>query len=297
VAQALLCGPSDPEAFRRSLAWTFRFWLLGLPAGVGSATARSILKLWVGFPPSRSGVYSAGNGPAMRAAILGVCFGDQPDKLVEYVQASTRITHSDPRAARGALLVAIAAHFGASHSVDQISSQSFQQAIDICLKDSDPELQELLSKLIAHLEDGKTLLEFARTVGVKKGVTGYVYRTVPIALYCWLRHTSDFRQAVEQVISLGGDTDTTGAIVGAIMGATHGESHIPKEWLDGLIEWPRSPAWMRRLSDRLGKTLDKGADSQPTRALPLFWPGLILRNVIFLILVLAHGFRRLLPPY
>lgn len=30
---------------------------------------------------------------------------------------------------------------------------------------------------------------------------------------------------------------------------------------------------------------------------PLFWPGLLLRNLIFLVIVLAHGFRRLLPPY
>jgi ADP-ribosylglycohydrolase len=30
------------------------------------ATARSILKLWLGFSPQKSGVFSAGNGPAMR---------------------------------------------------------------------------------------------------------------------------------------------------------------------------------------------------------------------------------------
>ncbi|TVS08433.1 MAG: hypothetical protein EA424_28605 [Planctomycetaceae bacterium] len=44
---------------------------LGLPAGVGMATARACLKLWLGFPPKRSGVDSAGNGPAMGKAVLG----------------------------------------------------------------------------------------------------------------------------------------------------------------------------------------------------------------------------------
>jgi hypothetical protein len=29
----------------------------------------------------------------------------------------------------------------------------------------------------------------------------------------------------------------------------------------------------------------------------LFWPGLLPRNLLFLAAVLAHGFRRLLPPY
>jgi hypothetical protein len=28
-----------------------------------------------------------------------------------------------------------------------------------------------------------------------------------------------------------------------------------------------------------------------------FWPGLIVRNAVFLLAVLAHGFRRLAPPY
>src|SRR5579863_7691961 len=46
VGQALLCAPDDPERFARSLAWRLRFWLLGLPAGIGSATLRATLKLW-----------------------------------------------------------------------------------------------------------------------------------------------------------------------------------------------------------------------------------------------------------
>jgi hypothetical protein len=29
----------------------------------------------------------------------------------------------------------------------------------------------------------------------------------------------------------------------------------------------------------------------------LFWPGVIPRNMLFLLIVLLHGFRRLLPPY
>ena len=80
VAQSLLTHPDDPGAFQRCLAWKLRLWLLGLPAGIGLATARAILKLWVGFPPSRSGVFSAGNGPAMRSAILGAYFHDAPEQ-------------------------------------------------------------------------------------------------------------------------------------------------------------------------------------------------------------------------
>jgi ADP-ribosylglycohydrolase len=54
-------------------------------------------------------VRSAGNGPAMRSAILGVAFSESDPLLVMHVSASSAITHSDPRAQFGALAVALAA--------------------------------------------------------------------------------------------------------------------------------------------------------------------------------------------
>ena len=140
-------------------------------------------------------------------------------------------------------------------------------------------------------------VELADALGLQCGVTRYVYHTVPLALYCWLRHPDNFRLAVEEVIDLGGDTDSTAAVVGAISGATVGANGIPQEWIDGLLEWPRSVTWMRSLSLRL---VNQFADSESPGSLgpmPLFWSGLIPRNLMFLLIVLLHGFRRLLPPY
>lgn len=67
VAQTLLTHPDDAMTFGRSLAWRLRWWFLGLPAGVGLATARACLKIWPGFPLDHSGVYSAGNDAAKRS--------------------------------------------------------------------------------------------------------------------------------------------------------------------------------------------------------------------------------------
>jgi ADP-ribosyl-[dinitrogen reductase] hydrolase len=106
VAQSLLEFSDDCEGFQRTLARILRWWLACIPAGVGFATLRAILKLWMGFPPSRSGVFSAGNGPAMRSAVLGVFFAESPEKRKEFVRASTLITHRDPRAETAALAVA-----------------------------------------------------------------------------------------------------------------------------------------------------------------------------------------------
>ncbi len=297
TAQALLRSGGDPERFARSLGWRLRGWLLALPAGVGWATLRGCIKLWLGFPPRLSGVWSAGNGPAMRAALLGVCLGDDPARLRAVIRASTRITHTDPRAERGALLVAIAAHHGATHGPQGLSAESYLEAVRQAGAELDPKLAELLTKTGEHLRRQAAPAELAEALGLRRGVTGYVYHTVPLVLYCWLRWPGDFRRAVEEVVILGGDADTTGAILGGIVGATVGAGGIPAEWLTGLLEWPRSVGWMRRLAARLAEQFPAEAPRPPTRALPLGWPGLVPRNLLFLVVVVGHVVRRLLPPY
>jgi hypothetical protein len=101
---------------------------------------------------------------------------------------------------------------------------------------------------------------------------------------------------VQEVILLGGDADSTGAIVGALAGASAGASAIPPAWLDGIVDWPRSVEWMRRLGARLSERFGaaRGETAGPLR---LFWPALPARNLLFLTVALAHGFRRMLPPY
>ncbi len=301
VGQALLRSPDNTDSFLRSLGWGLRLWLLCLPAGIGRATLRAIIKLCVGFPLTKSGVWSAGNGPAMRAALLGVCLGHDLNKLRAFVRASTRVTHTDPWAESGALLVALAAHHGAERGPARIDAPTFlrdvKQNVDV-----DAELTGILDKMEEHARRNAPAVDLAHALGLQRGVTGYIYHTVPLALYCWLRSPGDFRQAVEEVIALGGDTDTTGAIVGGIAGATVGASGIPGEWIDGIREWPCSVAWMRRLAERLARQFPGDGHGASEGPLRFFWPGQAGRNLVFLAIVLAHAARRwaslaLDPPY
>ena len=286
TARAILAHPDDAAAFARAMVWKFRWWLLGVPAGIGLATLRAILRLWVGVSASRSGVNSAGNGPAMRAAVIGACFRDDEPRLREYIRASTRITHIDPRAERGALLIALAA----AHAIRTGTADGF---IESALRESaeDPELHRNFNLAADHLQASASPETFADAIGLSRGVSGYINHTVPIALYCWLHTPHRFEDAVSSCIALGGDTDTTAAIVGALAGATAGASTIPRRLLDGLIEFPRSVSWMGTLASDLAA---RRAHRSCGRA---FVPTLLLRNLLFLVIVLAHGFRRLLPPY
>ncbi len=293
VGQALLAAPDDPSAFARSLGWRLRGWLLGLPAGVGLATLRALCKLWLGFPPQRSGVFSAGNGPAMRSALLGLVADGA--RLRALVEAATRLTHTDPKATEGALLVARAARLGAREGpgLDPLAAlDSLREGVE------GEELAGHLERARAGLEGGESAAAYAAALGLERGVSGYINHTVPVALYGWLRHPGDFRAALAAVIALGGDADTSGAIVGALAGATVGAAGLPADWLAGLWEWPRSVPWMRRLAGRLARTFP-GDGSAPERPGPLrlFWPALLLRAPLFLVVVLLHGFRRLFPPY
>jgi ADP-ribosyl-[dinitrogen reductase] hydrolase len=120
-----------------------------------------------------------------------------------------------------------------------------------------------------------------------------VLHTVPCVIQTWLRHQDDFGSGVQEIILAGGDTDTTAAILGGIIGARVGKAGIPLPWLAGIIEWPRSVAWMEQLGAALARSLHGEAVRVPSYPVA----GIPLRNLVFLLIVLAHGLRRLGPPY
>ena len=284
TAQALIVAAGDVEKFRRGLAWKLRWWFLALPAGVGLATARSCVRLWFGISPERSGVHSAGNGPAMRSAVIGAAFADDEAKRKDFVRASTRLTHTDLRAETAALAIAEAAAW----IVRGDSREQFQ--VRLPTLSTDGEWLRICKLLADGLSSRQSVKQFAEALGLKLAVTGYAFHTVPVALFAWLRHRGNYRDTLQSVIRCGGDTDTTAAIAGSLAGCDVGREEIPDEWLDNLKDWPRSKEWLSCVALRL-------AESDSQKPVRLFWPGIIPRNLLFVTTVLVHGLRRLLPPY
>ncbi len=286
VAQCLAAGPSSPEDFQHRLAWKFRWWLLCIPAGIGFATLRSILKLWLGFPPARSGVFSAGNGPAMRSAVIGVFWADDSEKLKEFVRASTRLTHTDPRAEIAALAVALTARWAAQSTT--VPDPKAMRDLWLSAGPDEGEWQKLVREMALCLERGDSVQEFAHSLGLQKGVSGYAYHSVPVALYAWLHHFGDFRASLEAVLNCGGDTDTVGAITGALAGLS---SPIPEEWIVSICDYPISARYLSDLADVLAVAQKGGGLPVPS----FHWWALPFRNLLFLTIVLMHGLRRLVP--
>lgn len=283
VATSLLEHGNNAMAFQRSLGWKLRWWLLALPAGVGLSTAKAILRLWLGFPAAKAGVRSAGNGAAMRSAILGVVFGDNAVERRTFVQAACRLTHTDPRAEESAVLVAEAALAAARQlPVDEVLTILRPLVLS-------EEMRERFAVLEASLPSGITVQDYAAAIHCERGVSGFAPNTVAVALYAWLRHRGQYETVVREVVACGGDTDTVAAIAGGICGAEVGETGIPREWIEDICDWPRSIAYIRKAASALANR-----DAPEPR---LFWPTLLARNILFLLIVLCHGFRRLLPPY
>ncbi len=291
LAQALIATGGDPAPLAKNFAARLRWWFIRLPAGVGLGTLRACLKLWVGFGPDRSGVNSAGNGAAMRSALLGL-WAAETQRLVAMVTAATKVTHRDPRAEQGAQVVAEVSRLICETGGHEISIDRVEAGILPLARDE--ELRAQIEIAMAACRRASTLDQYLTDAGMSRGVSGYVNHTVPAALYCWLSHQKDFRGAVVTAVSMGGDTDTVAAIVGALAGAQNGADAIPARWVEGLVEWPCTVRWLETLARRVADAAESEGTSRPPR-LPVSL--LCCRNLGFLVIVLMHGVRRILPPY
>ncbi|MFH1023351.1 MAG: ADP-ribosylglycohydrolase family protein [Planctomycetota bacterium] len=294
VVQSLLAYPQSPELFARRLGWCLRWWFASLPAGIGLATARACVKIWLGFKPGKSGVFSAGNGPAMRVAPIGAFFSESPVKRNTFTECCTTLTHTHPKALVGAKAIAFTAAWIVRDDLKQRPAVDAFADLLIGIASEDAEWADIVKSIKIHLDKDASVEEFSDALGLHQGVTGYIYHTVPVVLFAWHKHFGDYEKTLTSVLDCGGDTDTTGAIVGALAGLSVGEKGIPPDWIHGICDWPRSPSLLRNVADRLSELKENNVKIEPCQ---YFWPGVVLRNFAFLLIVLSHGFRRLLPPY
>ncbi len=313
TGQALLAGAGDVPRFERSLSWRLRGWLAALPAGIGFATLRATIKLWIGLIlPIRSGVRSAGNGATMRSAVIGAFSAGDPAKRRALCDASSLLTHTDGRAVVAARAVAeIAALEVREGNGARPAANEVVELLRALPDEPLPEWDRVLDGFLAAAAAEEPVESFAVRLEQRGFVTGYALHSVPVALYAWWRHHGDYAETLRSVIALGGDTDTTGAFAGALAGATCGAEGIPVSWIDGLWEWPRGRDALEELAARLstvpaggrardtgGRARDTGGRARDTGGpVRIFLPGVLLRNAVFLTIVLAHGLRRAFPPY
>ena len=145
---------------------------------------------------------SWGNGAAMRVSGCGL-IARNLEQAIELARKVTGCTHNHPEGYKGAEATAAAVFLAKSgHSVQQI--------------------KEFITKNYYPLNF--TLDEIRDTYKFDGSCQG----TVPQALEAFFEST-DFEDAIRNAISIGGDSDTIGAITGAVAGAYYGvPSHLAK---------------------------------------------------------------------
>ncbi|MCA9794844.1 MAG: ADP-ribosylglycohydrolase family protein [Candidatus Eremiobacteraeota bacterium] len=232
VARSLLTRGQEAEDFGRRL---FR-WFLTAPPGIGRATLRACLLRAVGV---KRGTASAGNGAAMRMAPVGLV-----DWQAELVRQNALVTHTDPRAVDGALVVALAVH----RLVRQEAAD--WPSLSNLLPELDPRLQAAMQQSWQAAGDD--------TAAAELGTSGYVLHSVPVAFWALWRQPPDFLSGLQPLLRQGGDTDSNAAIAGALLGASFGFSSIPTELVDRL-----EPSYSGQLLCGLADALVEGREPPP----------------------------------
>jgi ADP-ribosylglycohydrolase len=84
-------------------------------------------------------------------------------------------------------------------------------------------------------------------VGPTRGGGWIAEEAVGMALYCVLRHPTDYVAAVRLGANISGDSDSVASITGGILGARLGTRAIPPDWLARLENRP----YLQDLAERL----------------------------------------------
>ena len=194
----------------------------------------------------RAGTDSFGNGGAMRVGVLGVYYADDEPALTRAALEQCRITHHHPQALAGAVAQALAAGLACrlGRQGERPDPRAFVDHLVERVRPLDAHLAQRLADMpelpLGHEETLRQALTQAYARDVRAA------EAVPPALGCFLG-ARDAQQAVVLAVSLGGDTDTIGAMAGTLAGAWAGREAWPADWLAALENGPAGRDYVQEL--------------------------------------------------
>jgi ADP-ribosylglycohydrolase len=170
---------------------------------------------------------SFGNGGAMRAAPIGLYYHDDPDALTRAARQASEITHAHELGIQGGVLIARAT------AVAMRTATGIELLDAIETEDLDEQYRDRLKIVRQWLQtDSPPPLP---DVAHQLGNTILAHESAVTAVYLAARHcASDFESLITDVINLGGDVDTIGAMAGGIFGANRRVDALPRAPLDQL---------------------------------------------------------------
>ncbi len=217
----LRCRAFDQKDFAETLREA-----VPLAYRVGPTTLAAAGRLGMGIPHTESGLPSIGTGSIMRVAPLGLLYSHDHPTLVRTARASAAVSHNDPRALAATAAVALAV--GLVVREPGIAAADLIGRLASLVRPESPALAGAIEDALAF-SDRPELDALQRF-----GPDATVHCVLPLALAIFLRYRERPVESVLAAANLGGDSDTTGAIVGALAGAQSGWSSWPQEWREGV---------------------------------------------------------------
>lgn len=186
----------------------FGRWLKSGPIDVGNTCRRGIRRFLVDGsvegPPAEG---DAGNGAAMRVVAVALATLGDPERARAWTIAQAHTTHH--------------------HPLSDAASLALVDMVHILVTTGDlTEARARADALVA--EQPKFVFAPFRSQS-----SAYVVDTMRTVLHAFFS-TESFEEALVKTVNLGGDADTTGAIVGMLAGARFGLASIPERWLGKL---------------------------------------------------------------
>ena len=182
-----------------------------------------------------------GTGAVMRAAPIGLYFYNDAKMAFRIGAESAAITHGHPDAYLPAgFLACMIAHLIRGKDLEAAMGRALQEMEAWPGHENTKDLIEKAKSLAEQMNRNENLLkrselEMASRIDLSVIGTGETGSEVLAqALYCALRYTNDFRQAVLLAVNQGGNSDTVAAICGSILGTYLGMEEIPYPWVNRI---------------------------------------------------------------
>lgn len=205
------------------VAAKFLAWMRGGPRDAGNTTSAALRVLARSADPRSSGQAvwhdgAAGNGALMRALATGLARPDADRRRREAAEIAA-VTHADDRCLSASvaycdLVAALLAGLTPEQAVRQVATASPLVAV----------VRETITTMAAHA---------AALPATQLAPTGYVLDTLAVAVWALLQPRS-LEELLIEIVNLGDDADTTGAVAGGLLGVRDGVAAIPPRWLERL---------------------------------------------------------------
>jgi ADP-ribosyl-[dinitrogen reductase] hydrolase len=222
------------------LAQRFLAWYRTGPADVGIHTGSVLERIdgGQGWQAAAKAVQrgipdAAGNGSVMRCWPVALAHWDDTIGLLADSRLQSRVTHAHADCEAGCAFVNAVIYF-LLHGAG--TAEAVAHAVQVTGDGMVADFRQVIEAAA-----GRNREELKNS--------GWVRHTVESAVWGLLTTTS-FEEAVVQVVNLGDDTDTAGAVVGALAGAAYGLEAIPGRWREAVRgEWPLRSGKMWRAAD------------------------------------------------